>query len=86
MTYLYQLILTVHVAFPGPVIEVNGHPVVMRTSNYTVALQGFATLADCEAYDATQPVALVLTNALGAVSDVTVTPAPVKCSRYAVAQ
>jgi hypothetical protein len=44
---MYELILTVMVTFPHPVLTLEGHGVSMVTSRYEVAVQSFETKEEC---------------------------------------
>lgn len=68
---MYELILTVMISFPGPVLVLeDGHSVTMASNYYRVAIQGFPNQQDCLNYKGYQAVTLTLTNALGGVADI----------------
>ena len=81
---MWQLVVSFTLTFPGPVIEVDAHPVLMLTQNYRVAITGFPTQAACRAYKSSpslQNFPLTLTNALGVVTNVVLDPSIGSCER-----
>jgi hypothetical protein len=83
---MWQMIVTLHLIFPGPVLAVQDatgtvHDVAMQTESFRLAIQGFATQAACEAYTGYQNVPMVFTNALGGITDMTVTATFDKCEK-----
>jgi hypothetical protein len=82
---LWQMIVTVQLMFPGPILAVQDsagvvHDVQMVTQTFKLAVQGFASQAQCKASTAlVQNVPMVFTNALGGITDMTVTATFDKC-------
>jgi hypothetical protein len=76
---MWQMIVTVQLMFPGPILAVQDsagvvHDVQMVTQTFRLAIQGFTSKAECKASTGlVQNVPMVFTNALGAVTDMTVT-------------
>jgi len=50
---MYALILALAWTNDAPILNVDGHDVYLRTSQATVTIHGFASAADCEAYNTT---------------------------------
>jgi hypothetical protein len=78
------MIITVLLSFPGPVLAVQDsagavHDVVMETQTFRLAIQGFPTKAACEAFTGYKNVPMVFTNALGGITDMTITATFDKC-------
>ena len=76
---MWQLIITITLAFPGPVLEIDGQPVVMVTNSYRLAIQNFPDLQSCETYRLPANFPLMLTDALGNQTQVTVNPEAKRC-------
>lgn len=67
---LYQMIITLALAFPGPVQNYQGsdglvHPIALVTVSQKFAIQGFPSLAACRAFKDYQNFPLTLTDANG---------------------